>query len=135
MNPYQKYQQQMVNTMTQGESLLMLYDETLKQMDIARNAIVTGKTGDMDKALEKAEKIIRYLRSILDFRYTVSNSLSKLYDFFNTQLVMASVRKDIKPLDDIRPLVQELRDTFDQCDKINRVSRTNLSASSVGHVV
>ena len=57
MNPYQKYQQQMVNTMTQGESLLMLYDETLKQMDIARNAIVTGKTGDMDKALEKAEKI------------------------------------------------------------------------------
>ena len=135
MNPYQKYQQQMVTTMTQGESLMMLYDETLKQMDVAKNAIVTGKTKEMDAALEKAEKIVRYLRSILDFRYPVSNSLSKLYDFFNTQMVMASVKKDAKPLDDIRPLVQELRDTFDQCDKINRVRRSAQVTGTVGNVV
>lgn len=132
MNPYQKYQQSMVSTMTQGESLLMLYDGALKQIDIARNAMVTGNTAEMDIALEKAEKIVCYLRSILDFRYPVSGSLSKLYDFFNTQLVMASVKKDTKLLDDIRPLVQELRDTFDQCNKINRVSRTS---PSVGNVV
>ena len=55
MNPYQKYQNQMVNTMTQGESLMMLYDGTLKQMDIARRAITEGKTAEMDVALKKAQ--------------------------------------------------------------------------------
>ena len=132
MNVYQKYQQQMVTTMTQGESLLMLYDGSIKQIDIARNAILVKNIDDMDIALQKAEKIVRYLRSILDFRYPVSGSLAKLYDFFNTQLVMASIKKDVKPLDDIRPLLMELRDTFDQCNKINRVSRTN---ATVGNVV
>ena len=131
MNPYQKYQNQMVNTMTQGESLMMLYDGTLKQMDIARRAITEGKTAEMDVALKKAQKIIQYLRSILDSRYPVSDSLSKLYVFFNTQLVMASVKKDVNIIDEIRPLIQELRDTFDQCDKMNRVSRTHVSMGSV----
>ena len=131
MNPYQKYQNQMVNTMTQGESLIMLYDGTLKQMDIARRAITEGKTAEMDVALKKAQKIIQYLRSILDSRYPVSDSLSKLYVFFNTQLVMASVKKDVNIIDEIRPLIQELRDTFDQCDKMNRVSRTHVSMGSV----
>ncbi len=132
MNPYQKYQQQMVTTMTQGESLIMLYDGALKQIDIARNAIRTGKTEEMDKALTKAEKIIRYLRGILDHRYGVSGGLSKLYEFFDSQLVMASVKKDAALLDEIRPMLQDLRDTFSQCDKINRVGRT---AQSIGSMV
>lgn len=132
MNVYQKYQTQMVTTMTQGESLLMLYDGAIKQIDIGRNAIEASNIEEMDTALKKAERIVRYLRSILDEKYTVSSSLAKLYDFFNIQLVMANVKKDVKPLDEIRPLILELRDTFEQCNKISRVGRGN---ASVGNMV
>lgn len=132
MNPYEKYQQQVVTTMTQAEMLLKLYDETIKQIEIARAAIQEGKVPEMSRALEKAEQILRYLQSTLDFRFPVSDNLAKLYSFFNTQLVMANVKKDAKPLDDIQPLIQELRDTFAQCDKINRAERTN---AAVGDVV
>ncbi len=131
MNPYQKYQQQMVTTMTQGESLIMLYDGAIKQIDIAKAAIRAGHMEEMDKALTKAEKIVRYLRGILDHRYGVSANLSKLYEFFDNQMVMASVKKDAKLLDEIRPMLQDLRDTFSQCDKINRVSRTSQSIGSM----
>lgn len=127
MNPYQKqqqkYQQQMVNTMTQGEMLIMLYDGCLKQIDIARNAISEGNIAEMDVAIEKAEKIVRYLRSILDLRYPVSANLSKLYDFFNTQLVMASIKKDAGILNEIQPLIRDLRDTFETASKLERNSR------------
>ncbi|MDL2293603.1 flagellar export chaperone FliS [Ruminococcaceae bacterium OttesenSCG-928-D13] len=134
MNPYEKYQQQMVTTMTQGEMLLKLYDETLKQIDIARNAIAAREIEPMDKAIAKAEKIIRYLRAQLDFRYPVSKELSKLYDFFNTQLVMANVKKDVQPLDDIYPLIRELRETFDQCAKLDRANRSGMTATVAGPV-
>ncbi|MGD9560234.1 MAG: flagellar export chaperone FliS [Oscillospiraceae bacterium] len=132
MNPYEKYQQQVVTTMTQGDMLLKLYDESAKQIEIARASIVAGKVEEMDRAISKAEEIIRYLKGILDYRYPVSANLAKLYDFFNTQLVMANVKKDVKHLDDIQPLILELRETFSQCVKIDRATRTS---SVVGDVV
>ncbi len=127
MNPYEKYQRQMVSTMTQGDMLLKLYDETLKQIEIAHYAIISGNTEDMQKAIDKATKIIRYLRSVLDFKYSVSTALSKLYNFFETQIVIAGVKRDTKNLDDVAPLIRELRNTYSQCTKMNRSSRTMLS--------
>ncbi len=131
MNPYEKYQQQMVTTMTQGEMLLKLYDETLRQIDIARNCIQTKDIAGMDKAISKAQKIIQYLRGNLDFRYSVSGNLAKLYDFFGTELMSSSIKKAVQPLDDIQPLILDLRNTFEQCDKMERSARTGRTAASV----
>jgi flagellar protein FliS len=136
MNPYEKYQQQMVTTMTRGDMLLKLYDETLKQIDLARAAIQAGSIPEMGKAIDKAERIIRYLRSCLDLRISIAEQLSRLYDFFNTQLVMANVKKDVQPLDDIQPLIRELRDAYDACIRAERSNRTQTAGSTaVGNVV
>lgn len=132
MNPYEKYQQQMVTTMTQGDMLLKLYDETLKQIGIAKQAMNENKIEEMAKALGKTEKIIRYLKDTLDHRFPVSANLAKLYDFFNMQIVMANVKKAAQPLNEIEPLIQELRDTFAECDKMGRTER---AATAVGDVV
>ena len=35
-NPYQKYQQQSIMTMTQGEMLIKLYDEVIKQLNAVK---------------------------------------------------------------------------------------------------
>lgn len=131
MNPYQKYQQQVVTTMTPGDMLLKLYDEAIKQIQIARIAIEQKNIPQMAAALDKSQRIIHYLKSTLDMRYDVSSNLGKLYDFFSSQIVDANVKKTVKPLDDIEPLVQELRDTFDQCDKMNRAGRSGLATENV----
>ncbi len=131
MNPYEKYQQQMVTTMTQGEMLLKLYDETLRQIDLARNCIQTKDIAGMDKAISKAQKIIHYLRGNLDHRYSVSGNLSKLYDFFSGELMGASIKKEVQPLDDIQPLILDLRNTFEQCDRIERSNRTGHATANV----
>lgn len=131
MNPYEKYQQQMVTTMTQGDMLIKLYDEVIKQIDIARASIGASKVTEMDAALNKAKKIIQYLQKSLDQRYSVSSNLKKLYEFFGTQIVMANVKKDVKLLDDIEPLILDLRNTFEQCDRQTRVGRTSFAAGNV----
>ncbi len=131
MNPYKQYQQQVVTTMTQGEMLIKLYDESIKQIQFARELTKQEKYAEMDEAITKSLKIIRYLRGTLDFRYPVSNNLDKLYDFFDQQLVMASVKKDVKILDDVEPLIQELKETFTECDKIDRSNRAGNVAQSL----
>lgn len=131
MNPYERYQQQMVTTMTQGDMLIKLYDEVIKQIEIARAAIETKKISEMDAALSKAQKIIHYLQTSLDPRYDISSTLGKLYEFFASQIVMANVKKDVKLLDDISPLILDLRNTFEQCDRQNRAGRTSFTTGDV----
>lgn len=131
MNPYEKYQQQMVTTMTQGDMLIMLYDGVLKQIEIGRICIEQEKVNEMDIALIKAQRIIHHLKTNLDYRYEISKNLGLLYDFFYEQLVMANIKKDVKPLNDIAPLILDLKNTYEQCDKINRSGRTAFTAGSV----
>ena len=73
VNPYQKYQQQSVMTMTQGEMLLKLYDETIKQLSAAEIFMGEGSIEKTNQALQKAQKIVNHLRATLDFQYEILN--------------------------------------------------------------
>ncbi|MEG0542392.1 MAG: flagellar export chaperone FliS, partial [Angelakisella sp.] len=82
-----------------------------------------------NKSLQKTQRILNYLDSTLDMRYEVSGSLSTLYEFFIHQTVTANVRKDSALLTEIIPMVQELRDSFVQAEKLSRISQNAVAAS------
>lgn len=129
-NPYNKYQEQSVMTMTHGEMLTKLYEETIKQLNSGVHAI-DGKDFVMaNLCLQKAQRIITYLRATLDMKYEVSANLSSLYVFFNEQILQANIKKDVKPLQDILPMVEELKDTFVQADKLARMGKSAGMATS-----
>lgn len=121
-NPYQKYQQQSVMTMTPGEMLLKLYDEVITQLNAARQFNEEKDIQKANAAFQKAQKILRYLDQTLDPQYEISASLSALYDYFIRRLVDANLHKDNAPIDEILPMIQELRDTFAQADKATRTA-------------
>ncbi len=120
-NPYQAYQQQSVMTMTQGEMLLKLYDETIKQLSAAEIFMGEGSIEKTNQALQKAQKIVNHLRATLDFQYEISNQLAALYDYFVRQIVAANIKKDVALIQEILPMVTELRDTFAQAAKQSHV--------------
>lgn len=120
MNPYQKYQQQSVMTMTKGEMLTRLYDETIKQLSAAVLFIGERDYAGTNRALQKSQQILRYLKATLDFKYKISADLNALYDFFIDQTVQANIKKQTAPLEDIIPMVQDLRDAFAQADRNTR---------------
>lgn len=135
-NPYDNYRQQSVMTMTGGEMLVKLYDETLRQMNSAKRSMAENDLAASNLSLQKCQRILNYLDNTLDKRYPVSTSLSSLYDFFIRQTVAANIRKDSTLLDDIMPMIAELRDTFVQAEKLSRMGQarpaTGTMASAVG---
>lgn len=123
MNAYNRYQEQSVMTMTKGDMLMKLYDETVKQLQTGRHFIETKDMKQAGEALQKAQRIINYLRETLNRKYPISANLSSLYRFFNDQIMAAVIHRDVKPLDDITPMVEELRDAFSQADKQVRMGK------------
>ena len=120
VNPYQWYQQQSVMTMTPGEMLLKLYDEVITQLTAVRQFNEEKDYEKSNASLKKAQRIIRYLDQTLDPQYEISGSLSALYDYFIRRLVDANLHKDNAPIDEVLPMISDLRDTFAQADKNSR---------------
>ena len=117
VNPYQQYQRQSVMTMTQGEMLTKLYEEVIKQMSGAKICLTEKDLSGVNNALQKAQRILFYLKSTLDFKYEISGNLDALYDFFIERTVQANLKKDAAMLDEIIPMIEDLRDTFVQADR------------------
>lgn len=116
-NPYEAYQKQSLLTMTSGEMLLKLYDGVIKQLSAAKIYIGEKNAEKANTALLKAQKMLNYLKDTLDFQYDISHNLSALYDYFVSRIVSANVRKTVEPLDEVLPMIAELRDAFAQAAK------------------
>lgn len=123
VNPYQKYQQQSIMTMTPGELLLKLYDETVKQLRYGEDALQQKQYERANASLQKAQRIVSHLNKTLAMEYEISQNLEALYDFFNYKITQANVHKDATHIAEILPMVTELRDAFAQADK--QVSAAN----------
>lgn len=122
-NAYDKYKEQTVMTMTHGEMLTKLFDASIMQMNAATGFIAAGDISSTNTALQKAQNIFGYLQVTLDKKYPISQSLFSLYSFFTQQCIEANIHRDVKPLRDIIPLVEDLRDTFVQGDKLARMEK------------
>lgn len=212
-NPYQKkYKEQSIMNMTQGELLLKLYDEIIKQLNISITSIddqedaveneevtpeqlklqndaaremalkqleglakkmfedegqeyseadlkgvVTEKAiQDMVKqydvkfnnnggkaknkenyiliekrhiSVKKINKIIDHLRMTLNFDYDISNNLNDLYLFFKRNVNEANNKNESKPLKDILPLVQDLRDAYAEAEQNVKTGKGQIASN------
>lgn len=115
---YQQYKQQSVNTMTQGELLVLLYDEVIKRLGMASMALKNKNYESFDTALDRASEIIRYLNNTLKKNYSVSASISKMYDFFLYEIARVKAGRKAEIIDEIKPMIMDLRNTFKEADRI-----------------
>ena len=116
-NPIQHYKEQSVNTMTPNELLLLLYDELVKNLIRCDLALDKKEYELMEAAVDKSQDIIRYLDDTLDDQYPISRELHRLYDFFDYQLGRVKIGRNKTVLDQVRPMITDLRDTFRQADR------------------
>ena len=119
-NPYQKYQQQSIMTMTQGEMLIKLYDEVIKQLNAVKQFNLEKNYEAANFASQKAQKILHHLNSTLNFEYEISGSLSALYEYFIHRLIQSNLHKDNEPINEVLPMIDELRETFIQANRTAR---------------
>lgn len=115
-NPINAYKETSIKTASGGKIVLMLYDEALKQMDIASD-YMENKSKNFDainSAIIKSQEVITELMVSLDFDKggEIAKNLFSLYMYFNKELMGANVKKDPQPIKDVRRMISELREAW-----------------------
>jgi flagellar protein FliS len=118
-NALSAYKETRVKTAGQGQLIIMLYDEAVKQLDqglelmkqYSKGKKDPGKIENIAKALLKTQEIITELMVSLDFEQgrDVAKNLFSLYTWFNQEIVEANTNKDIKRVADVRNMLVDLR--------------------------
>lgn len=117
MKGFQQYKEQSVNTMTQGELLLLLYDELYKRLSQAELMLDQENYPVYEASIERAVAIIDYLDSTLDRQYPISGNLTQLYEYFTYELGRAKIGRRKEVLSHVKSMVGELREAFRQAQK------------------
>jgi len=118
-NALSAYKETRIRTASQGQLIVMLYDEAVKQLDRAVELLSLNKSGKRDpsrievigKAIIKARDIITELMVSLDFDQggEIAQNLFALYTWFNKELMEAHMSIDIVRITDVRNMVNDLR--------------------------
>jgi flagellar secretion chaperone FliS len=117
-NPVRAYRETRIKTASQGQIIVMLYEEAVKKVDAAIELIEDGglqydRVNDM---IGKAQDIITELMASLDFEKggELAQRLFGLYMYFNDRLRTSNFKKDTGPLKEIRPLLLDLKTAWQE---------------------
>lgn len=117
MRGFQQYKEQSINTMTQGELLLLLYDELVKRLTQAELAQGKENWPLFEASVQRGIDIIAYLDDTLDKQYSISTNLAQLYEYFTYELNRVKIGRRSDPLTHVKSMVEELREAFREAQK------------------
>ena len=121
-NLYQQYKAQSLETLTKGEIVVKLFEEASKQISMAIFSSNGGNSFKAYNCIAKAQKIIQTLDFSLDMKYAISIELDDMYKFLYKKLGEAIANKDIPLMKDLLSLVDDLKVTFRQAEKLARAN-------------
>ena len=116
-NGYEQYKMQSVNTMTSSEMLLLLYDELMKRLAMAQVALEDENYDLFNQSVQRSKEIVQYLNHTLNMNYKISYELRRMYDFFLFELSRLQAGRRVTVIQELKPLVGELRDAFKEASK------------------
>lgn len=117
-NPYNAYKQNSVNMASKEQLLLMLLDGAVKYTKVARIAIG-------EKNMARAHKeLVRVQDIFLELMITMDKSSGKymedmynVYEYIKNELSKANIKKDVKIIDNVLPIIEEVRDMWHEVDR------------------
>lgn len=102
-----------LNGLSKEELLLMLVDGTVKYTNMSKVALLNKDYLKAHNELVRVQNIFAELMVTLDQSVGQwAKDMYKVYEFIKHELVKADINKDIKIIDDILPIVEQIRDTW-----------------------
>jgi flagellar protein FliS len=135
------YKENRIKTASQGQLIIMLYDEAVKNLDRGLELLQLDSSGKKDpgrieqigKSLMKTQEIVTELMVSLDFDQggDIAKNLFSLYTWFNRELLEANIQHDIRRITIIRNMINELRSAWHEIAAKNSVETANREVSGV----
>jgi flagellar protein FliS len=124
----QAYQETQIKTAGQGQLIVMLYDNAVKNLDTAVELLKTsadteasgkrdpGRYEKISRAVIKAQEIVTELSASLDFEKggEIARNLFTLYTWFNKELLQANITGDSARITEVRRQINSLRSAWAQ---------------------
>lgn len=121
-NAISSYKETKVKTASQGQLIIMLYEEAVKQLDRALELLglndgdkqIPGNIEAISKAIMKTQEIITELTVSLDFEQggEIARNLFSLYIWFNKELLEANISHDVHRVTMVRNQINELKSAW-----------------------
>lgn len=123
-NAYNAYKNNSVNYASKDQLLLLLLDGAVKFSKMARQAILDKEIMKSHENLVKTQDIFTELMITLDQSAGQwAKDIYKVYEFIKERLFEANIKKDITILDEIIPLIEEVRDTWYEAYEVAKRKR------------
>ncbi|MDD3313251.1 flagellar export chaperone FliS [Pseudodesulfovibrio sp.] len=131
-NPARAYLATQVETTSQGELLVMLYEAAIKFLKRAKIEIENKDYAKKGIYISKAMAIIHELTESLNKEKggNITPTLLSLYQFCTMQLIQANIRLDTKRIDDVIRILDGIRSAYAQIvtQEDGRSTAANISA-------
>ncbi|MGA2478285.1 MAG: flagellar export chaperone FliS [Spirochaetia bacterium] len=115
MNAYKEIQ---IKTANQIRLIVMLYDGAIRHINLAMDAFVEGhrRYDAINNHIIAAQDILSELMASLDFEKggVLAKNLFSLYSFMTRRLLEGNLKKDAAPLAEVKKLLGDLREAWDE---------------------
>lgn len=123
-NGFNAYKNNSVNFASKEQLLLMLLDGAVKFTKRGRLAIVDKDIQLAHNSLSRVQDIFTELRVTLDTNAGEwAKQIFNVYGFINEKLYEANIKKDEKIIDEVLPLIEEVREIWNEAYKISIAQR------------
>ncbi len=102
------------------ELIEILYEMLLEYVDDAKEAIEKNDINEIHDSIRKARGCLRELMESIDFEYDIAGYFMSLYAYVNKELLLAEIRKDVKIFDNVKVVIEPLRDTYIELAKLDK---------------
>ena len=123
-NAVTAYRETKIKTASQGQLIIMLYDQAIKNLNSGIELLELNTRGKKDpgriekinKAILKTQEIITELSVSLDFDQggEIAKNLFSLYTWFNQELLEGNIKQDLSRLVSVRNMINELRSAWSE---------------------
>ena len=134
-NALSTYKETRIKTASQGQLIIMLYNEAVRQLDLALDLVRSNDSGKKDpskiekisKAIVKTQEIVSELMVSLDFEQggDIAKNLFSLYTWFNRELMGANIDQDGRRLSAVRDHIDTLRNAWHEIVATNAAETAN----------
>jgi flagellar protein FliS len=107
-----------IETADQKTLILICYDEAISSLRRGRECSLNNRFEEKARQYNRAQDFIGELSSSLNLEAggEIALYLRKIYQFIQTNILMADVKKDIKIIDHLISLLTELRSAWAEID-------------------
>lgn len=115
------YRKTQIETAPPEQLILMLYDGALRFIGQAEEGFATKNMEKISNSLVRVQAIFTELMTALNKEKggEIAINLERIYLFFLERLSEANVKKDPEPMRQIKPLIEDLRNTWAEVIKLH----------------